>query len=67
MELKLNERELRQIMENVKKQVSRYVEAYICRMDEDTEEGVFLVEKDDLVEEIMSIEISFENIVQPKQ
>jgi len=64
MRIELTERELMQICNNVVKQVARYVDQYIDEPSE-TEKGVYLVEVDDLVEQIISIDVDLSNMIQP--
>ena len=67
MKIEMTERELTTTSNNIKKQVARFVDNYIEQMDEsENEEGVYLVEKADLLECILGMKIELQTIIQPK-
>lgn len=67
MKIKMSERELNTIATNIKKQVARLVNSYIDEMDKsEYEDGIYLVEKSNLVERILEMEIELQTIIQPK-
>ena len=66
MKIEMTERELNIISNNVIRQVARLVDKYIDEMDESDEQtGVFFVEKSDLVDSIMKMEVELRTIMQP--
>lgn len=67
MKIKMSEKELNNICNNVVKQVSRYIQLYMEQSElAENQQGVYMIEAADLIEDVLNINIDLNIINQPK-
>ena len=63
----MSEKELNNICNNVVKQVSRYIQLYMEQSElAENQQGVYMIEAADLIEDVLNINIDLNIINQPK-